>query len=295
MLSRDLRLVGKAPESADTELVTPDECAVRVGGQALPDGVLMRTDRSWAIAREDGTVETGDLPTPACRRIPVVRVVAGLAPALLLGLRGGRGRPEEAGRGRSPAPWPLIRGLIITQVVVLAADWLAGHAHLAHGWSPEVAIAAVILAIALFRAVTPAAQWRFHGSEHKAVWAHERGIDLDDVDAVLACSRVHPRCGTNLVVWMALAMGPLERLPLLAQLGATVIALAVIAEIMTVAARHPASWVTRLLQAPGAVLQRFVTTSEPTRAEQQVGCRALSACLARHSAVDRLAPFGTAS
>jgi uncharacterized protein YqhQ len=283
------------PERADTLPVTSDKLLVRVGGQALPDGVLMRTDRSWAIARQDGTVDTGDLRTPVCPRIPVVRVVAGLGPALLLGLRGGRGGPDATKDGRSRTPWPLIRGLMITQIVVLAADWLAGQAGLAHRWSPEAAAVVLVMAIAFFRAITPAAQWRFHGAEHKAVWAHERGVDLDDVDAVLACSRVHPRCGTNMVVWVALAVGPLERLPLLAQLVATVFVLAVVAEIMTVAARHPRSWPARLLHAPGAVLQRFVTTSEPTRAEQQIGCLALTSCLARHSAAGPLTARPTAS
>lgn len=275
--------------------MTSDKLPVRVGGQALPDGVLMRTDRSWAIARQDGTVETGDLGTPVCPRIPVVRVVAGLGPALLLGLRGGRGRTDEAKDGRSRAPWPLIRGLVITQIVVLAADWMAGQAGLAHRWSPEATTVVLVLAIALFRAVTPSAQWRFHGAEHKAVWAHERGVDLDNVDAVLACSRVHPRCGTNLVVWVALAVGPLERLPLLAQLVATVLVLAVVAEIMTVAARHPRSWPARLLHAPGGLLQRFVTTSEPTRAEQQISCLALKSCLARHLAAGERIACPTAS
>ena len=31
---------------------------LRAGGQALADGVLMRTERAWAIARIDGTIET---------------------------------------------------------------------------------------------------------------------------------------------------------------------------------------------------------------------------------------------
>jgi hypothetical protein len=40
--------------------------------------------------------------------------------------------------------------------------------------------------------------------------------------------------------------------------------------------------VTRVLLFGGRTLQRFVTTAEPTPAEQILGCRALMACLAEH-------------
>src|SRR5689334_5871043 len=69
----------------------------RVGGQALADGVFMRTGRAWAIARADGSVEVGTFPSSPLARIPVLRVIASLVPGLALGLKallrpGGRGR-----------------------------------------------------------------------------------------------------------------------------------------------------------------------------------------------------------
>ncbi len=256
-----------------------DERIVRVGGQALPDGVLMRTNRVWAIARRDGSVETGELPQSCLARVPIVRVVAGLGPALLLGLRGGRSRSEQR-----RVPWPMLRGLVLAQAAVVCGDWWAGHYHLDHAWAPCLAFVALMVAIVVFRVATPGAQWRYHGAEHKAVAAHELGIDLENLDDVLACSRVHPRCGTNLIVWVTLAAVWFSRLPLLPQLGGTIFAFAVVAEVMTFAARYPGAWPTKTLQAPGGLLQRLVTTSEPTLGEQFVACRALSACLARHAA-----------
>jgi uncharacterized protein YqhQ len=264
----------------DAQTVGTEERVVRVGGQALPDGVLMRTDRVWAIARRDGTVCTGDLPATRCRRVPVLRVLTALGPALLVGLRGGRGRAESR-----RVPWPLVRGLIVAQIVVVTGDWIAGRARLGEGWAPLVALAGLVLALGAFRVATPGAQWRYHGAEHKAVAAHERGIDLCDVDAVLLCDRVHPRCGTNLIVWLVVGAVWLGHLPLLPQATATVLSIAVIAEVLAFAARYPASWPTRALQAPGALLQWVLTTSEPTVAEQLVGCQALAACLARHTMV----------
>jgi uncharacterized protein YqhQ len=258
--------------------VERDERPIRVGGQALPDGVMMRTERAWAIARSDGSIDSGPLPSRPCAHIPVLRVIASLGPAMLLGLRGGRGRSPK-GSARKRTPWALIRGLVVAQLAVVGVDWLAGRIHLARHWAPLIAMGVLLLAIAVFRAATPAAQWRFHGAEHKAIAAHERGIDPEDTDAVLTCSRVHPRCGTNLIVWMGLAAAWLDHLSLLPQLVGSVLALAVIAEIMTVAARHPASLAARVLQAPGELLQWAITTSEPKADEQRIGCRALVACL----------------
>jgi hypothetical protein len=241
----------------------------------LPDGVLMRTDRAWAIAGADGTLAVGDLPRQRCRKIPVLRVLTGLGPALLVGLRGGT-------NPRRHVPWPMIRGIVLAQLVVVGADNLAAAAHLSRRWSPFAGVAIFVLAIAVFRAATPTRQWRFHGAEHKAVAAHEHGVDLTDTPAVLACSRVHPRCGSNLVVWVALAAIWLRPLPWIAQLAATIAVIAVVAEIIDYASRAPNRLPSRLALAPGLLLQRAITTSEPTPSEQQVGCRALSACLARH-------------
>jgi uncharacterized protein YqhQ len=281
----------------DTEGVSTTEQGVgervRVGGQALPDGVLMRTDRAWAIARDDGSVATGTVPSHRWAKIPVVRVLSGLGPALLIGLTG-RGSQGEGGtapiRSRRRPPWPLIRGLIIAQVGVVFADRMVSRARLASAWGPLVTVGLLGLATVIFRLATPTRQWRYHGAEHKAVTAHEQAVDLDNVDEVMACSRIHPRCGTNLLAWMALATAVLGHVPALLQVPATLIALAVIAEIVTLAGRHARSPLARLILVPGEALQRFLTTSEPTPAEQQVGCTALQACLALH---ERLADVTT--
>ena len=45
--------------------------------------------------------------------------------------------------------------------------------------------------------------WRYHGAEHKTIYAYESGMDLT-LDNVRGCPRVARRCGTNLVVFMLL-------------------------------------------------------------------------------------------
>lgn len=248
---------------------------VKVGGQALPDGVVMRTATAWAVARSDGSIEVGDVPPVKLTRVPVLRVITGL----VVGLKVGFGRK---GRSRSTMTWPFVRGLVITEAVAFGLDIAAGRLHLPRMAAPLIGALMCLVALIVFRMVAPSAQWRFHGAEHKAVTAYEKGCDLADAGAVMTYSRVHPRCGTNLVVWAALAAPLAQRLPMLGQVLAFPLILGTVAELLSWAARHPSSPVSRVLVAPGMALQAGLTTTEPTLDEQRVACRALEACLERH-------------
>jgi hypothetical protein len=238
---------------------------------------MMRTDRAWAVARADGSLQTGTVRAVPFGRVPLLRVVTGLAQAIRLGFG-----PATGGLRRRSPGWPLIRSLILTESAVVAFSWAASAAHISFGgrWTSGMVVWAV--AIAVFRLTSPATQWRYHGAEHKAVTAYERDIELSDTPEVLTCSRVHPRCGTNLVLWLAAFTPLLARLPWPAQPFGFVALVAVAAETLTFAGRRPKSPTARLLLVPGSLLQWAVTTREPTLDEQRVGCRALQACLEHH-------------
>jgi uncharacterized protein YqhQ len=253
---------------------------VKVGGQALPDGVVMRTARAWAVARADGSVETGVIPPSPFEQIPVLRVLAGV----VLGLRVGF-RRSRLGRRRAPGvPGRLLLSLLATELVVLGLGATAGHLGMPRWGRPVTGAVICLVALFVFRLFAPSAQWSYHGAEHKAVRAYEAGCDVDDVDAVLTYSRVHPRCGTNLVPWMAVALPLVQRYPGALQLALFPLLLGGVAEIVSLAARHPSSVLSRAIVAPGTLLQAAVTTAEPTWAQQRIGCLALAACLERHHA-----------
>jgi uncharacterized protein YqhQ len=266
------------------------ESPVRVGGQALPDGVLMRTSRAWAIARADGSLVSGVLPPARFEKVPVVRVLTGLGPALALGLAGGGRNDAHGRRQRRKPPWAMISGIVLAEAAVLAVSRVAEAAHVSGRLTPLVSLGLLAVALTVFRAAAPPRQWRYHGAEHKAVTAHERGIRLTNLEEVLACPRVHPRCGTNLIVWMAVAALWLGRLPLLVQLPALVLTLACVAEIVTAAGQHRSNLLAKIVLTPGEVLQRFLTTSEPRPSEQHVACTAISACLELHGHLTGTAP-----
>lgn len=263
---------------------------LRAGGQALADGVLMRTERAWAIVRIDGTIESGPLPVNRWSSVPVLRVLAGLGGALKLGIVKGMLRRGAGGdarvRGSRKANRRFLVALLGAELLVLAfglwmrdrdiPQWGTGLATLV----PWIAVLVVI------RLATAPSLWRFHGAEHKAVAAHEQRIDLDDTDAVLACSRVHNRCGTNLVFLLAALSLAMAAVPTALQVPIFLVALGATVELMSLAARFPTFVGSRALLSGGRMLQRTITTAEPTAAEQAVACRALSAALATHARLD---------
>ena len=255
----------------------------RVGGQALADGVLMRAGRNWAVARADGSIETGLLPRHRLAGVPLVRVLTGLLPSLVRGLGAMRSSGEKTGGVR--VRWSLPLFLLVPFTVDLLIGQVLPQTSSVWWQAAARTVVAMSLQLVALRLVLPAAMWRYHGAEHKAVTAFEAGIDITDVAAVLACSRIHVRCGTNVVaILLLLATIPVQaNAAMSALLWVAMLAGAV--ELVSAAAKAPLRPISRLVLAGGRLLQRYVTTSEPTYAEQAVACRALGACLAAMPAV----------
>ncbi|MEO6713629.1 MAG: DUF1385 domain-containing protein [Mycobacteriales bacterium] len=255
---------------------------MRVGGQALADGVLMRAGRNWAVARADGSIETGLLPPQRLAAVPLVRVLTGLVPSLVRGLGAMRSRGRRKGSIR--VRWSLPMFLLVPFVVDLIIGRLLPGTTSVWWQAAGRTVLAMSMQLVALRLVLPAAMWRYHGAEHKAVAAFEAGADITDITAVMSFSRVHVRCGTNVVaILLLLATIPLHvNVALSALLWIPMLAGAV--ELVSAAAKSPLRPASRLVLAGGRLLQRYVTTSEPTYAEQAVACRALGACLAAHPA-----------
>jgi uncharacterized protein YqhQ len=110
---------------------------------------------------------------------------------------------------------------------------------------------------------------RYHGAEHKAVAAYEKygEVTLQNAKGV---SRVHPRCGTNILIYIILA-ALLD--PLIAWWGYGIVQFILISEAWFVFGQ------TRPSIAVGNVLQRFLTTTEPRRAQLEVAVEGLSKLL----------------
>ena len=252
---------------------------LRVGGMAFGNGVLMRSPRFWAWARADGTVMDGPVRTLLNHhrwlRLPVLRSAVALVK--MIGLTIFLHRRNGARRAAA---------LLVWLGVCLAVDFCLSLVlpQLVHSPLLENALLQILglgFALLALRQGLGKTVWRYHGAEHKAVNAYEAGADLSDPEAVMTYSRIHDRCGTNLVVIMVflLMLGylPLGGLAVAQVLGGVyaVLVIAVSFELFRLIVRWPRSRVSRVVLSGGKVLQRCVTTREPAGEHLELACAAL--------------------
>jgi uncharacterized protein YqhQ len=254
---------------------------------AFANGVVMRCGRSWAWARDDGTVLHGAAaPVFEGRRwlrLPVLRSAVDFVEMTALSLRLHR----LNGRRRTT------RLLVCLAVCILASVALSSavHALIADPLLGGVVLQAsgILMALAVLQLGMGAQVWRYHGAEHKVVNAYEAGADLNDVAALTRYSRIHDRCGTNLVV-IVVALA-LLCLPLgssaagqALSLVAAVVLIAVALELFRLIERSPRSPFSRAVLFGGRTLQRVLTTREPRTEHLDLATRALLEVLAAESA-----------
>lgn len=263
---------------------------IRVGGSALPDGVMMLTPLAAAIAREqpDGSFAIEAFPLPErvawrIERVPFLRIIPKLVGQLALVVRGWK-------PGNKRLPWPaivvaLLIGLLSMVLNVVLAV-LPGTLHV---------LSASVVQLALFFGLIGATRavprlgriWRFHGGEHQAIAAYEAGMDLTPANAITR-TLYHPRCGTNLATLAIVFMVPGMVLgSVLNGWAGSAITLVVPLPAMCVAfeivmlAQRP---MLRALLWPGLAFQRL-TVAMPGPAESMAGIVALKAALSEHARV----------
>ena len=112
---------------------------------------------------------------------------------------------------------------------------------------------------------------RYHGSEHKVVAAYETYGEVT-YEGARKSSRLHPRCGTNILIYIILAslLAPLISWP-----GYSVVQFILISEAWYVFGESRSSI------AIGNFLQRYFTTTEPTRKELEVAVESMNQLLRR--------------
>ena len=247
---------------------------IRLGGMALPNGVLVHGPHAWACAirHEDGRIEVAS----ARKRLmasriesPFLRGPARLAEALLLlpqiKLKLPAARlPMESARtvGSMLGAAIVVRGLRESKLQPLARELL----------SALVSVAPAVMAL---RSGELAA---YHGAEHISIGTYEHGK---------RATKEHERCGGHLVgpliatsaVGNVLAGLAPERHRRQAQAVAQIGSIAAATELFGWMSRHPEHPLARVLSKPGHELQHRFSTAEPSAGQLEVVEAALEACL----------------
>src|SRR5262245_29155147 len=207
---------------------------VLVGGQAVFEGVMMRSPKSYSVAvrKPDGTivVKKDYLLRPADRKAfwgyPILRGIATLAQAFTLGVRALRFSTDQilgsaaGSESKAEGPKEVSNGMMAMNVLValtvyillfklmplVLASWLQNHFALMRGpllfsfADGFIRLVIFILYIVLVSQIRDIRRiFEYHGAEHKVVFTYEAQEGLT-VDNARKHSTFHPRCGTSFLM-----------------------------------------------------------------------------------------------
>ena len=288
---------------------------LRIGGQAVIEGVMIRSPHSMAIAvrKPNGeiVVKKEGLKFFSEKnfffKFPVVRGILALISALSLGIRAlhfsaNQALPEEENK-KEISSWAmsltfglaLLFGIFLFFLVplfltrglkwafpILSTSGLLFN--LMDGLLRLMIFLAYIKTISFFKEIERVFQ--YHGAEHKSIFAFEAGEALK-VDRVKTFGYLHPRCGTNfllivmVVSLLIFALIP-HHLPFGYKVASRVVFIPFIAglsyEIIRFADRKQDKRGIWFLLQPGLWLQRL-TAREPTEPQIEVALVALEEVL----------------
>jgi uncharacterized protein YqhQ len=211
-----------------------------IGGQAVLEGVMMRSPSSWAVAvrKPDGAIAqvVNKIDSPMARRriwrLPIIRGVIALGESLAIGFRAlaisanYAAQQETAGAGPQSGSGSdsdgevkteLSRGQLIFAFAIaigfavalfkvtpaLITDWLPIDTT---GWfvivEGAIRVTMFILYLGLISLLPDLRRvFQYHAAEHKAINAYEAGDELTP-ERVQRHSQIHVRCGTAFLLWV---------------------------------------------------------------------------------------------
>src|SRR4029077_9632463 len=202
--------------------------SANVGGQAVLEGVMMRTPSSWSVAvrRPDGGVACLSRPVESAAlprrwlRLPLIRGVVALGESLAIGFRAlavsanyqaGDGDTEaedaaELTKGQLAIAFGmaiLFTVLLFKVSPVVITDLLPIHnTGLFVVIEGVIRVSLLIGYLALISLIPDLRRvFQYHAAEHKAINAYEDGSELTP-ERVQSYSKIHLRCGTAFLLWV---------------------------------------------------------------------------------------------
>lgn len=280
-----------------------------VGGQAVMEGVMMRSPHSYCVAvrKPDGEIVTEESPLPRLSdrrplfKLPVLRGLGTLGQAMWLGMKAlrfsascalGAEDAKPAGFGSWAMALNIVASLLfflgMYKFVPLFLATELGKAVPAVGSRLAINLVDGSIRIVIFLAFLALLSrmkdihrvFEYHGAEHRVVFNFESGEPVS-IDRAQRFVTWHPRCGTSfLLVVMVISMICYAFLPIdsfAGKLAARILLLPLIVgvsyELIRFAAKRQGGMMAFLTR-PGLWLQR-VTTQPPSNEQTEVAIHAL--------------------
>ena len=248
---------------------------IRLGGMALPNGVLVHGPRSWACAIRD---DDGRIQVASARKsfraadvtLPFLRGPLRLVEAMAVLPQVKRALPAA----KLPMQSPRVLATIVAAAGTVRGIRESGRLRPA---AQELLSGVVSLAPAMM-ALRGTELAAYHGAEHISIGRYEHGD---------SAQKEHERCGGHLVgpLVVTTAFGNVlanlapARMRRQARAAAQLGAVAASTEIFGWMTRNPDRLVSQALSKPGHELQHRFSTAEPTAEQLEVAEAALAACL----------------
>jgi len=290
-----------------------------VGGQAVLEGVMMRSPHAWAIACRKPSGEVSTMSEPLERLSekhkwmgwPVIRGVMTLGHAMTLGYRALKFsanvaldelQPQEPGKKKleisgwmAAVNMVISIGFFIVMYKFLPLMAARGLQKLNPVFGGQILFNLVdgVIRILLFllfiwgvsRLKDIHRVFEYHGAEHKTVYAFENGDPLETA-AVQKYSTFHPRCGTSFLMTVMIISMLVYMLIPVSSLGAKFAVRIIMLPVITGISYEIIRFAARhrgslfdLMTAPGLWLQR-ITTQPPSDDQAQCAIVALDQAMA---------------
>lgn len=308
-----------------------ESCCVKpthIGGQALLEGIMMRGKYNWAVAVREPSgaiyTEEHDLlsakDTHKWLALPIIRGIWGFYETMVLAMKAfsisaqHAGETEEEQLSSKEVGFTLIIGmaLAVGLFIVMPAVLtnLTGVSSVEHPFAWNM-IDGVLRLVAFFLYIWAISRMKeirrvfmYHGAEHKAIHAFERGLPLE-TRVIQEFATLHVRCGTAfLLMVMVVAIVVFSLVPgkaimaawgvsgkgwvLLFNIGTRILLLPLIAGLayeITVkwAGSRPDNPLVKVMLWPGMQLQRL-TTAPPDDSMVEIAVAAMQPIIAREDA-----------
>ena len=311
-----LKPEGERPSGTPADIAAGEarEMDLAVGGQALIEGVMMRSPAYMAMAvrTPDGRIVIRKKVFRSIMRklpflnIPILRGGVHLIESMGLGIDALMFSAEQATNedrvdqkksslwdtvlmwGTIAFSFALSMGLFF-YLPILLTDLVVPAEHGSLAWNAVDGLFRVVMFVAYLLVVSKlpdmARVFEYHGAEHKSIHAFENGKSLD-ADGARPYTTLHPRCGTSFLFFVMLIsivvfsfLGRPETVGDRLQRLAFVPLIGGLAyEAIKLSGRFAKAWFLKPVIFPGLMLQK-ITTSQPDDAQLTVAMAALRAVL----------------
>jgi len=286
-----------------------------LGGQAVLEGVMMRSKTSYAIAcrRKDGTIAYKKAPLPkwisgVIRKLPIIRGAVMLIHSLEVGYDALtfssnvmiRDEGEKEMKKSSSTIMLVIAialGLLLfvgipylfTFLIQRFTSLVKGQFtfNIIDGIFRILIVLGYIWLISLSKEIRRI--FEYHGAEHKTI-ANYEAKGRSDVKEIESKSRFHPRCGTSFIIIVLLLLiivhtivfsltGPID---IRWNISIRILLIPIIAgiayEIIKLSNRFPNSFMVKIFTYPG-IFTQLITTKEPDKSQIEVAVASLDMLL----------------